>query len=203
MIREAIMSAMLKKGAMSEPSSTPDSPETPDVYKIKNDWNDFLSWMDSKKMKGKPELDKGDLGNQYFRQYIKEHPQTSLSEKVIPIIRQEYIKLRDTNLQNIYEGKAQMQTPIGNVSGEAAKKYADNFMGFILLNEKSENPNYVGQRLTMTPFPGAKIKSEEGEVIEEYKTYTPEQSKMITTQKDTKVSKIPSKNTPIKALQKQ
>lgn len=120
---------------------------------IKQDWNSYLTWLDKKGMRGKKELDTGDLGNKLFRQYLKENPNTSLSEKVIPSIRQAYVDLRNDRLKELQSGSATTNT----VNPE-------NFMNHILLNEKSNDPNYVGQHLTQTMFPGAKLTSPTGEV---------------------------------------
>jgi len=160
MIREALMAAMMnanKNGeSMQQATTNETASDTPDVNRIKSDWNDFLSWMKSKGVQGKPELDKGDLGNKYFKEYIKANPQTSLSEKTIPIIRQEYVKLRNEKAADILAGKSEFTLPdLGKLTGETARKHMDRFMGHIVKNELSEHPDYVGQHLTQTFFPGA------------------------------------------------
>ena len=129
------------------------SPET------KANWNKYLSWLDQKKMKGKPELDKGGLGNQLFNQYLKENPESGLNTSVIPKIRKAYLDMRNQGLEDIKSGK------IGLEKGSTP----DNFMKHILLNEQSGDPNYVGQHLTQTMFPGAVMKLEDksGKVIAE------------------------------------
>lgn len=143
----------VKKVDITEEETTPGDENGEMVSdKVKQDWNMYLSWLDKKGMKGKPELDKGDVGNNLFKQYLKENPETSLSEKVIPSIRKAYVDLRNDRLKEIQSGGATTST----VNPE-------NFMNHILLNEKSDKPNYVGQHLTQTMFPGAKMKT--GEVI--------------------------------------
>jgi hypothetical protein len=102
-------------------------------------------------MKGKPELDKGGVGNNLFKQYLKETPETSLSEKVIPSIRKAYVDLRNDRLKEIQGGE-------GSYEGSP-----ESFMKHIVLNEQSGDPNYVGQHLTQTMFPRAKMKT--GETI--------------------------------------
>jgi hypothetical protein len=119
---------------------------------VKQDWNAYLTWLDKKGMRGKPELDKGGLGNNLFKQYLKENPSTSLTEKIIPSIRKAYIDLRNDRLKEIQSGK-------GNYEGDP-----ETFMKHIVLNEQSGDPNYVGQHLTQTMFPGAKLTSPTGEV---------------------------------------
>jgi hypothetical protein len=127
---------------------------------VKLDWNDFLGYLDKKGVRGKPELDKGDLGNKYFQQYLKENPNTSLSEAIIPQIRKAYMNLRNENLENIKTGK---------ISYQGAP---ETFMNNIVLNEKSANPNYVGQHLTQTVFPGYKIKDDKtGETLRAEQLY--------------------------------
>lgn len=136
-----------------ETETTPDNEEKETVSDaIKQDWNSYLTWLDKKGMRGKPELDKGGLGNNLFKQYLKENPNTSLTEKIIPSIRKAYVDLRNDRLKEIQGGSATTST----VNPE-------NFMNHILLNEKSNNPNYVGQYLTQTLFPGAKLNT--GETI--------------------------------------
>lgn len=213
MIREAIMAAMMNNKGGEANGEAMES-NSPDVNKIKTDWNDFLSWMEQKGVKGKPELDKGDLGNKYFKDYIKSHPETSLSEKAIPIIRQEYVKLRDDNAARILAGKGEFTLPdVGVLTGEAAKKYMDRFMGNILKNEQSANPNYVGQYLTQTPFPPSTFKVYENDKLISEKTqdtYTAEDmekrykdKQLTSSRKSTNVANIPTKNTPIANAQKQ
>lgn len=122
--------------------------EDPDIQKIKADWNKYLKYLSDKGVQGKPELDKGGLGNKYFDEYVKANPGTSLSTAVIPKIRQAYSELRNTNIETIKKGK-------GEFNGKSGPDVDfSGFMSHIEKNEKSENPNYVGQHLTRTPFPG-------------------------------------------------
>jgi hypothetical protein len=177
MIREALMTAMMNasKGGNNseqvvlneEESNTTDSP---DLKKLKTDWNDFLSWMDKKNVRGKPELNTGDLGNKYFRQYIKENPNTSLSESSIPLIRAEYGKLRDYNIAQIRAGKSGMSIGGKVLYGKEAEAHIPNFMSGWQQNEKSANPNYVGQYLTQTPFPSAFLEVRENDKVVERKS---------------------------------
>jgi hypothetical protein len=123
--------------------------------KHKEDWNKYLTWLDTKKMRGKPELDKSGLGNQLFGQYIKENPTTSLNSKIIPGIRKEYQKLRQSGIDDIMKGSAYY---LGKTGKDAD---TGSFMKHIELNEQSKDPNYVGQHLTQTYFPDVKIGDEE------------------------------------------
>lgn len=151
----------VKKVEISEEEeSTPDDETKENASEqLKEDWNGFLSWLDKKGMKGKPELDKGDMGNQLFRQYLKETPNTSLSEKSIPVIRKAYMEMRNQGLEDYKKGKISFQQGTN----------PENYMKHIVLNEQSEHPDYVGQHLTQTMFPGQKfsLKDKSGKVIKE------------------------------------
>jgi len=126
--------------------------------KNKKDWNAYLGWLEEKKLRGKPELDKNDLGNKLFKQYLKENPETTLSVDIIPDVRKEYIKLRDASIQDILSGK------ISFLGKKGAGTDTSGFMSHIVQNEKTTNPNYVGQHLTQTMFPylGEKISTKPG-----------------------------------------
>lgn len=137
--------------------------EEPIPVQLKEDWNAYLNWLDKKGMKGKPELDKGGLGNKLFEQYLKENPNTTLSVEQIPNIRKAYLQMREQGLKDYKEGKMSFS------SGTTP----ENYMKHIVLNEQTENPNYVGQHLTQTPFPGQKFSIKDkktGQVIKEVST---------------------------------
>ena len=144
----------VKKVEITEEEGEPikDNEETESISdNVKSDWNNYLTWLDKKGMRGKPELDKGGLGNNLFKEYLKENPNTSLSEKIIPSIRKAYLDLRNDRLKEIQSGK-------GTYAGTP-----ESFMKHIVLNEQSKDPNYVGQHLTQTMFPGAKLTTQKGE----------------------------------------
>ena len=106
----------------------------------KIDWNRFLIYLQDKNIRGARCLDSNNLGNKLFFNYIKTN-KTTLSVELIPVIRKEYINLRNELLTKIKAGKANC-------------KYDENhFMKFILDNEKTNNPNYIGFNLTQTFFP--------------------------------------------------
>lgn len=128
--------------------------------KVKSDWNDFLGYLDKKGVRGKPELDKGNLGNQYFQQYLKENPKTSLSVEIIPEIRKQYIAERDRGIADIKAGR-------GELMGKSGPDVdVSPFMRHIVLNEQSQDPNYVGQHLTQTPFRGTALVSRDtGKIV--------------------------------------
>lgn len=138
------------KSTTKEPEKKEEPKEPVIDDKVKQDWNNYLDWLDKKGMRGKPELDKGGVGNNLFKQYIKENPSTSLTDKHIPGIRKAYLDLRNDRLKEIESGK-------GTYKGDVS-----TFMKHIVDNEKSADPNYVGQHLTQTRFPGAKLTTQSG-----------------------------------------
>lgn len=139
-----------------------------DMGKVKQDWNAYLDYLDTKKISDRKDLDKNDLGNKYFREYLKANPNTSLSESIIPQIRQAYQELRNSQVADILSGKI-------SFAGKTGKDVdTSNFMRHIVDNEKSEFPNYVGQHLTQTRFPGGVMKDKNtGKIIEKTNILTP------------------------------
>lgn len=76
--------------------------------KLREDWNAYVSWLDKKGMKGKPELDKGGLGFKMIEQYRKENPSTTVSKDSIKSIQEEFQKYREWSLAQVKAGKAQL-----------------------------------------------------------------------------------------------
>ena len=133
----------------------------PDLQKIKGDWNKYLEYLEEKGVKGSPDLDKGGIGNKYFTEYIKANPGTSLSPAVIPKIREAYTELRNITMEQIKNGKASFKDSKGNVQSGPNTDFTD-YMKNVVENEKTKDPNYVGQNLTKTRFPA--ILDESGKV---------------------------------------
>lgn len=152
------------------PVSTPSADgvgEMPMVSdRVKQDWNKFLTWLDEKKLRGKPELDKGGLGQKMLEEYLSVTKDTTLNKDIIPAIRKEYMNLRQSNIEDVISGKA-------NWNGKSGKDLDfSTFMRHIVENEKTSNPNYVGQHLTQTFFPAAQRTLPSGETIK-LKVYSP------------------------------
>ena len=110
-----------------------------DMEKLKQDWNAYLDYLDTKKISNRADLDKNDLGNKYFREYLKANPNTSLNENVIPKIREAYLDLRNSQVADIQSGKIAFLGKSGKDADVSA------FMRHIVENEKTKTPNYVGQ----------------------------------------------------------
>jgi hypothetical protein len=129
-----------------------ENPKEADLQKIKEDWNKYLEYLEEKGVKGSPELDKGGLGNKYFQEYIKANPETSLSPAVIPKIREAYTELRNVTMEQIKSGKGGFKDSKGKIQSGPNTDFTD-YMKSIVENEKTKDPNYVGQKLTQTKFP--------------------------------------------------
>ena len=158
----------------SNPESNGDSkePEPGDVVTDtdRQNWNNYLNWLGKKGMQGKPELDKGGLGNKLFAQYIKEVPNSGLSTEILPKIRKAYGQLREEGIAAIKAGKSGFDTGGGKIvmGANATDDILTHYMSHIPANELSKEPNYVGQHLTQTFFPGGKMEKKDasGKVIE-------------------------------------
>ncbi len=74
--------------------------------KVKAEWNKYVDWLDTKGMKGKPELDTDKVGFKYLEQYRKENPNTILTPDLVLPIQQEFQTYRTKALENIKAGKA-------------------------------------------------------------------------------------------------
>jgi hypothetical protein len=154
-------------GEVKMEEGDPEEPKV-DMNKVKQDWNVFLDYLEKKGVRGKPALDTGNLGNKYFKEYLKANPNTSLNENIIPKIREAYQTLRNSQIADMQAGKA-------TYNGKSGKD-ADysGFMKWIVDNELTENPNYIGQYLTQLRFPGGKIVEEKtGRVLEKTNVLTP------------------------------
>ncbi len=110
--------------------------------KIKQEWNNYVGWMASKGMKGKPELDTNELGFKMLDQYKKENPSTILSREHILPIQKEFQTYRQKSLENIKAGKAKFDG-----------KEEDFMPGLSKLD------GYPGMNTTSYTFPSATVTS--------------------------------------------
>ena len=115
--------------------------EPPVDDKLREAWNKYIDYLEAKGYRGKPELDKGGLGMRLFDEYVKNNPNSGLSREVIPTIRGEMKAHKAMILSQIQKGIGSLKTPNAPL------------MGFVDENEKTENPNYIGQHFTKLKFP--------------------------------------------------
>lgn len=129
------------------------------------EWNEFLKYVEDKNLKGKPELDKEDMGNKLFQEWKKQNPNKSINIDDVPSVRKTYLALRDENIEGFKSGKSYYDTPQGRLSGPKADY--SSFMRNITLNEESANPNYIGRYMTQTKFPAVigRVKEQESKKI--------------------------------------
>lgn len=109
---------------------------------IRRDWNEYLKWLDGKKMRGKEELDKNDLGYKLFDEYVATH-KTSLNRGVLPLIVKTMEEYREYVLDQYHKGLV----TINNIKSD------DQFMRRVMENKNSKDPIYPGDDLTFTYFP--------------------------------------------------
>lgn len=85
----------------------PNPPTEPIVdNKIREEWNKYLDWLEFKGMRGKPDLDKNDLGGKMIDTYRKQNPNTPITREIIPAIQKDFSKYRDWSLEEIKAGRS-------------------------------------------------------------------------------------------------
>jgi hypothetical protein len=60
---------------------------------LRTDWNNYVTWLEQKGVKGSPELDKNNTGFKYLEEYRSANPNTLLTKEAIPKVQgylQEY-----------------------------------------------------------------------------------------------------------------
>ena len=87
------------------------------------DWNGYVKWLESQKMRGNPELDKGDMGKQMLAKYIKENPKTSLTLDLVKPIQSDFANYRNFALDQVKQGKMVFDKGVneGNFMQELSK----------------------------------------------------------------------------------
>lgn len=101
----------------------------PPSKKLREDWNAYVKWLDKKGMKGKPELDKKELGFKMVEQYRKENPNTLVSKETIIPIQEEFKKYRQWSLDQIKQGKSEFAPGVTSENYMRALSIADGIPG--------------------------------------------------------------------------
>lgn len=116
---------------------TPKEGDKPVDNTIRQGWNDYISWLEKKGLKGHPSLDKNDLGGKMIDQYRKENPATPITRELIPTIQKEFGNYRNYVLAKVKAGGAKLEgtTP-------------ENFMKALSIVD-----GIPGQRTTSFSFP--------------------------------------------------
>ncbi len=100
---------MLRKLFIGTVNPSEENPITVDNT-LRRHWNDYTRWLESKKLRGNPELDKGGKWEQVLEQYRKENPMTLINKKTIPIIQKEFQNYRNYVIDKVKRGKASFGT---------------------------------------------------------------------------------------------
>lgn len=110
--------------------------EAPVDNKLRTDWNNYISWLDKKGLKGHPSLDKSNLGFKMIEEYRKENPSTLVSKENILPIQKEFQRYREWALEQAKKGQAKLTVA------------PENFMKALSIID-----GIPGQRTTSFQFP--------------------------------------------------
>ena len=121
---------------------------------IMQQWNGYVDWLDSKGMKGSPELDKGDTGFKMMEMYRKENPSFKLTKEDIGLVQQRLQDYRSFALDSIKQGKMKVnyggkETFFKDLNPTQQKDVEENYMGKI---SKTGIDKFPGQFTTSTKF---------------------------------------------------
>ena len=175
--------AFLKKNN-SKSNETPKN-ETPAAsVNVMQQWNNYVDWLDSKGMKGSPELDKGDKGFQMMEMYRKENPSFTLTKDDVGVIQQRLQDYRSFAIDSIKQGKMKInyggkEVFYKDLSPEQQKDVEQNYMGKIA---KTGIDNFPGQFTTSTKFSSefiSKVNSREIEGRVGFNPLTPTESAAV------------------------
>lgn len=94
----------MKKNKFDKGGDGPEDPiKQPKGYKTldsaqRRDWNNYLDYLESKGVAGSKDLDKGeDRAREYFKEYQKANPKTSINYDMVPFVQYEQEMLRKGN----------------------------------------------------------------------------------------------------------
>lgn len=144
--------AFLKKN--NNPVTPTASPVNNMDGNIMQQWNSYVDWLDSKGMKGSPELDKGDTGFKLMEEYRKVNPSFTLQKDDIGVIQERLKDYRNFSLDSIRQGKMKVnyggkETFFKDLSPTQQKDVEENYMGKIA---KTSIDKFPGQFTTSTKF---------------------------------------------------
>lgn len=142
-VAEAVIEA--KEGEGEDPVEEIDD-------KDRENWNEYVKFLDSKGLKGHPSLDKDDLGGKMIDEYRKVNPNTTVSREKIKPIQKEFSKYRDWSLAQIKAGKAAF----------AEGTNEENYMKHL-----STVDGIAGQRTTSFQFPDSYLKTFENKKLKD------------------------------------
>lgn len=120
-------------------------------------WNDYISWLDKKGLKGNPALDHNDLGGKMIDEYRKEHPDTPITREMVVPIQKEFQNYRQWAINQIQNGKGQF----------APGTNKDNFLQSLSIVD-----GVPGQRTTSFQFPSSYMNTfNNGKLVDTQKSF--------------------------------
>lgn len=124
----------------------------------RQDWNQYIQYLQKRKLAGDPSLDTNNLGKNMLAKYIKENPNTSLTvDSVIPI-QKDFANYRQWAIDNIKKGKGEFAP--GTNEG--------NFM-----QELSRVDGIPGQYTTRHQFPKEYLSTfEDGKLVDKKEDFS-------------------------------
>lgn len=72
---------------------------------IREAWNKYVDWLDTKGLKGSPSLDKEDFGGKMIDKYKAENPDSPISRDIIIPIQKDFSVYRDYALDKVKKGE--------------------------------------------------------------------------------------------------
>lgn len=146
------MAFLKKNNAKVNPTPSAEAPAA--NGNVMQQWNSYVDWLDSKGMKGSPELDKGDKGFQMMEMYRKENPSFTLTKDDIGVIQQRLQDYRSFAIDSIKQGKMKVnyggkEAFYKDLTPEQQKDVEQNYMGKIA---KTGIDKFPGQFTTSTKF---------------------------------------------------
>lgn len=118
-----------------------DNGKKPVSNEVREWWNKFVDYVDSKGMRGKPELDKGGLGFALLDEFVKKNPDSKVKRDNLVDVLSEMRAYRSDALEKSKRKEAVINVP------------EEKFMSFVVANDKTKDPVYPGQNFTKFKFP--------------------------------------------------
>lgn len=103
---------------------------------VRQEWNNFVDFLDQRGLKGNPELDKGDLSQRLLSQYIRENPMTPLRPEMVKDIQGDFANYRGYALNKIRQNKGVLAPGVTEENFMADLSKLDNWPGSFTTKHK-------------------------------------------------------------------
>lgn len=114
---------------------------------LRQDWNDYVDWLEKKGLKGDVSLDEGDLGLKMIEEYRAEHPETTVSNETVKQVQEEFEDYKKWVVDQVKQGKAAF------APGVTEESFMKNL---------SDKDGYAGSLTTAKKFPAAYLQQTVG-----------------------------------------